>query len=73
MASQSPNSVTPQRDPASLNAEDIAQIAERLEANRYTTVFGGLEDWHLLRAAAFFLPNLVAPYAHLLEMEVDED
>jgi hypothetical protein len=54
-------------------ADDVAQIAERLEKNVYPTLFGCLEDWHMLRAIAFHSPDLVAPYAHLLEREIDED
>ncbi len=60
-------------DPRKATAADVAAIAERLERNDYPTVFGALEDWHTLRAIAFYAPELVAPYAHLLEWEVDED
>ncbi len=56
-----------------MTASDVAALAQRLEQNEYTTVFGPLEDWHLLRAVAFHLPELVVPYRHLLELEVDED
>lgn len=61
------------QDPATFTETEIAEIAERLEKNTYSTVFGCLEDWHKLRAAAFHSPALVAPYAHLLELEIDED
>lgn len=60
-------------DPRQFTESDVAAIAERLERNDYPTVFGCLEDWHALRAIAFYSPSLVAPYAHLLEWEVDED
>jgi hypothetical protein len=60
-------------DPARMTAADVAALAQRLEQNEYTTVFGPLEDWHLLRAVAFHLPELVVPYRHLLELEIDED
>lgn len=60
-------------DPRQFTESDVAAIAERLERNDYPTVFGCLEDWHALRAIAFHAPSLVAPYAHLLEWEVDED
>lgn len=59
--------------PIQFSETEIAEIAERLEENAYPTVFGCLEDWHKLKAAAFYAPDLVAPYAHLLELEVDED
>ncbi|MEN9203275.1 MAG: DUF2555 domain-containing protein [Thermostichus sp. DG_1_6_bins_120] len=60
-------------DPCQCTESEVAAIAERLERNDYPTVFGCLEDWHTLRAIAFYNPSLVAPYAHLLEWEVDED
>lgn len=61
------------QDPTLLSESEIAAIAERLEQNAYPTLFGCLEDWHKLKAAAFHSPHLVAPYAHLLELEIDED
>ncbi len=60
-------------DLTQLTANDVAVLAERLESNRYDTLFGCLEDWHKLKAIAFYDPVLVEPYAHLLELEVDED
>lgn len=63
---------TPQ-DLAKVSAAEVAEIAERLERDEYATVFGCLEDWHRLKAIAFYAPSLVEPYAHLLEMEIDED
>jgi len=60
-------------DPRQFTAADVAAIAERLERNEYPNVFDCLKDWHTLRAIAFYSPELVAPYAHLLEWEVDED
>lgn len=56
-----------------MTAADVAALAERLESDCYESVFDCLEDWHALKAVAFQAPNLVVPYAHLLEMEVDED
>ncbi|MGK7910177.1 MAG: DUF2555 domain-containing protein [Synechococcus sp.] len=53
--------------------EEVAAIAERLDKDEYGTVFGCLDDWHTLKAIAFHQPELVAPYVHLLELEVDED
>ena len=52
---------------------EVAEIAERLEKDEYGTVFGCLDDWHTLKAIAFHQPELVTPYVHLLELEVDED
>ncbi|MEM6445115.1 MAG: DUF2555 domain-containing protein [Cyanobacteria bacterium J06642_2] len=60
-------------DVSSMTAADVAALAERLESDCYESVFDCLEDWHALKAVAFQAPNLVVPYAHLLEMEVDED
>ncbi|GAB4211667.1 MAG: DUF2555 domain-containing protein [Synechococcales cyanobacterium] len=60
-------------DPRTMTAADVAALAERLETDSYSSVFGSLEDWHLLKAVAFHHPELVEPYLHLLELEVDED
>ncbi|MEN9204958.1 MAG: DUF2555 domain-containing protein [Thermostichales cyanobacterium BF4_bins_65] len=62
-----------QLDPRTMTAEQVAEVAARLEANAYPSVFGSLEDWHLLKAVAFHNPSLVEPYLHLLELEVDDD
>ncbi|MDX2272077.1 MAG: DUF2555 domain-containing protein [Cyanobacteriota bacterium] len=59
--------------PLTFTAEQVAEIAERLEKDTYASLFGCLEDWHALKSAAFHAPNLVAPYIHLLELEIDED
>ncbi|NJL97392.1 MAG: DUF2555 domain-containing protein [Synechococcaceae cyanobacterium RM1_1_27] len=59
--------------PEHFSAADVAALAERLERNEYKTVFEPLEDWHTLRAVAFHSPELVTPYRHLLELEIDED
>lgn len=61
------------QSPNHFTAENVAEIASRLEVNTYPSLFDCLADWHKLRAAAFHSPGLVAPYVHLLEMEVDED
>ncbi len=66
-------SASTQPDPRTMTPEQVAEVAERLEANAYTSVFGSLADWHLLKAVAFHNPDLVEPYLHLLELEVDED
>ncbi len=61
------------KDPDQFTAAEVALLAERLESNQYDTVFGSLDDWRKLRAVAFYSPQLVTPYQHLLELEVDED
>jgi hypothetical protein len=71
MSVDKPSGPTP--DPAQFTAADVAALAERLERNEYNTVFEPLEDWHTLRAVAFHSPELVTPYRHLLELEIDED
>ncbi|MCG9885598.1 MAG: DUF2555 domain-containing protein [Cyanobacteria bacterium] len=54
---------------ATMTAEQVADLAARLEKDDYGTPFEGLEDWHLLRAIAFRRPELVEPYLHLLDVE----
>lgn len=58
-----------QRNITMLTAEDVAQLAGRLEQDDYNNAFEGLEDWHLLRAIAFQRPELAEPYLYLLDME----
>jgi hypothetical protein len=53
----------------SLTPEQIAQIAERLERDDYSTVFESLQDWHTLRTLAFTRPSAVEAYLHLLDIE----
>jgi hypothetical protein len=57
------------REIAAMTATEVAELATRLEQDNYTTAFGGLKDWHLLRAVAFQRPELVEPYIHLLDLE----
>lgn len=57
------------RDLSVLTADDVAQLAVRLERDDYTNAFAGLEDWHLLRALAFQRPELAEPYLYLLDLE----
>ncbi|MGD1903837.1 MAG: DUF2555 domain-containing protein [Geitlerinemataceae cyanobacterium] len=52
-----------------MTADNVRELAERLEADEYPTPFAGLEDWHLLRAVAYENPELVEPYLYLLEFE----
>jgi hypothetical protein len=52
-------------DPRQFTEADVAAIAERLERNEYPTVFGCLEDWHALRAIAFYAPRLGGSLMHI--------
>jgi hypothetical protein len=58
---------------AMLSAADVEQLAGRLEQDNYSTVFEGLQDWHLLRAIAFQRPELVEPYIYLLDLEAYDE
>ena len=49
--------------------EDVANLAQRLEEDDYSSAFEGLEDWHLLRSLAFQRPELVEAYLYLLDLE----
>jgi hypothetical protein len=73
----SPDVLSPQSgvgtDTTHYSASEVAAIAERLERNQYDTLFGCLDDWHALKAISYQQPDLVQPYVHLLELEVDED
>ncbi|NDJ17564.1 DUF2555 domain-containing protein [Myxacorys almedinensis] len=60
-------------DVAKLTESDIEALAVRLEKDDYSSVFDGLEDWHLLRAIAFQRPELVEPYLHLLDLEAYDE
>ncbi|SKB15285.1 conserved hypothetical protein [Planktothrix sp. PCC 11201] len=56
-----------------LTAEDVAELAARLERDDYDNAFEGLNDWHLLRAIAFQRPELVEPYVYLLDLEAYDE
>ena len=71
--SPSASNANPTVEVTAYTEAEVAAIAERLEKDDYSTVFGCLEDWHTLKAIAFHQPELVVPYMHLLELEVDED
>ncbi|MCW6038461.1 DUF2555 domain-containing protein [Spirulina subsalsa FACHB-351] len=58
---------------ASVDAADVAKLAERLEQDDYTNPFEALEDWHLLRAIAFHNSELVEPYLYLLDIEAYDE
>ena len=57
------------RDFSALTADDVAELATRLERDDYTNAFEGLDDWHLLRSLAFQRPELTEPYLYLLDLE----
>ncbi len=61
------------RDVADITEAEVAALANRLEEDDYSSVFEGLEDWHLLRAIAFQRPELVEPYIHLLDLEAYDE
>ncbi|NJK35721.1 MAG: DUF2555 domain-containing protein [Oscillatoriales cyanobacterium SM2_2_1] len=56
-----------------LGAEDVANIAERLEKDEYNNAFESLRDWHILRSLAFMGSSLVEPYQHLLDLEAFDE
>lgn len=56
-----------------LTADDVEQLASRLERDDYNNPFEGLNDWHLLRAIAFQRPELVEPYIYLLDLEAYDE
>jgi len=62
-----------ERDLSALTAEDVAELAVRLEQDDYTNPFEGLDDWHLLRALAFQRPELAEPYFYLLDLEAYDE
>ncbi|MFW6359699.1 MAG: DUF2555 domain-containing protein [Chroococcales cyanobacterium] len=57
------------QDIANLTAEDVAELAARLERDDYNSPFEALNDWHLLRAVAFQRSDLAEPYIYLLDLE----
>jgi Protein of unknown function (DUF2555) len=57
------------QDIAVMSAEEVEDLAIRLEQDNYTNAFDGLNDWHLLRAIAFQRPELVEPFVYLLDLE----
>lgn len=58
---------------AQMTADDLRELAERLESDNYATPFDGLKDWHLLRAIAIQRPELAQPYIHLLDNEAFDE
>lgn len=62
-----------EQDIAKMTETQVAELAQRLEQDAYTSPFEGLEDWHLLRAIAFQRPSLVEPYLYLLDLEAYDE
>jgi hypothetical protein len=60
-------------DVDTLTEADVAELANRLEDDDYDTAFGGLSDWHLLRAIGFQRPAMVEQYLHLLDLEPQDE
>ncbi|MEM9772849.1 MAG: DUF2555 domain-containing protein [Cyanobacteria bacterium P01_D01_bin.73] len=54
---------------SAMTAEDVEELAGRLEQDAYQSPFAALQDWHVLRAVAFQKPELAEPYIHLLDIE----
>lgn len=61
------------REIAAITAQEVADLALRLEQDDYKNPFDGLKDWHLLRAIAFQRPELVEPYIYLLDMNAYDE
>ncbi|WP_009633476.1 protein IsiD [Synechocystis sp. PCC 7509] len=57
------------KDIAVMSAEEVEDLAIRLEQDNYTNAFDGLNDWHLLRAIAFQRPELVEAFVYLLDLD----
>ncbi|MBD1912915.1 MULTISPECIES: DUF2555 domain-containing protein [unclassified Leptolyngbya] len=62
-----------EQDVTHLTEKDVADLAERLEQDSYSSPFDCLKDWHLLRAIAFQRPELAEPYYYLLDMEAYDE
>ena len=60
-------------DLPTMTAEEVTQLAQRLEDDDYDTPFAALNDWHLLRSLAFQRPELVEPYLYLLDLEAFDE
>lgn len=62
-------SIISQQDISIMSAQEVENLALRLEQDNYTDAFDGLNDWHLLRAIAFQRPELVEPFVYLLDLD----
>lgn len=60
-------------DLSALTDIEVAQLAQRLEEDDYSSPFEALQDWHLLRALAFQRPEVVEPYLYLLDLEAFDE
>jgi type IV secretory pathway ATPase VirB11/archaellum biosynthesis ATPase len=60
-------------DVTTLSETDVAQLAQRLEDDDYSSPFEALNDWHCLRAIAFQRPELVEQYLYLLDLEAFDE
>jgi Protein of unknown function (DUF2555) len=56
-----------------LTAKDLAELALRLENDDYPNAFASLNDWHVLRAVAFNIPEMAEPYMYLLDLEAFDE
>lgn len=56
-----------------ITVPEVAELAQRLDQDAYTSPFEGLSDWHLLRAIAFQRPEMVEPYIYLLDLEAYDE
>lgn len=61
------------QDISTFTAEDVAELARRLEQDDYGNPFEALKDWHLLRAIAFQRQELVESYFYLLDIETFDE
>ena len=57
------------QDISVMSAQEVEDLALRLEQDNYTNAFDGLNDWHLLRAIAFHRPELVESLVYLLDLD----
>ena len=58
---------------AQITVPEVAELAQRLDQDAYTSPFEGLNDWHLLRAIAFQRPEMVESYLYLLDLEAYDE
>ncbi len=61
------------QDISTFTAEDVAELARRLEQDDYGNPFEALKDWHLLRAIAFQRQELAESYLYLLDIETYDE
>ncbi|MEO1399812.1 MAG: DUF2555 domain-containing protein [Cyanobacteria bacterium J06635_1] len=73
MVSQPKSAQKSEKQIDQMTAEDVEQLAKRLEQDEYSSAFEGLQDWHLLRSLAFQRPEMVESYVHLLDNEAFDE